>query len=118
MLYKMDRDDDSVIVSPSLVYSGRVDASKRMPEELNLIYMHSFEDHGHGKLFSDDDNSKDEVLLLASQTYESWYTEEHQIGVSYRSSSHSSAVLKAILVKQTSSSCSIPKVKNCNEVSQ
>ena len=83
---------DQFIVSPLLVYSGKVDASKPMPEEFNRIYMHLFEDHGHGKLFSDNDNCMDDVLLLASQTYETWNVEEHQIGVPYRPSSHLRAV--------------------------
>ena len=88
-----------------------------MPEEFNRIYMHLLEDDGHGKPFCDDDDSMDEVLLLASQAYESHYAEEHQIGVSDRpSSSHSSAVPEVVLVKQTSPSCFIPKVNNCTEV--
>ena len=79
--------------------------------------MHLFEDDGHGKPFCDDDDSMDEVLLLASQAYESRYAEEHQTGVSDRSrSSHLSAVPEVVPVKQTSPSCFIPKVKNGTEV--
>ena len=52
----MDRDEDQdddvrgrVIVSPSLVYSGKLDASWPMPEEFDKIFMHLFEDLDDGK---------------------------------------------------------------------
>ena len=129
----MDRDEDQdddvrrrVIVSPSHVYSGKLDASWRMPEEFDKIFIHLFEDLDDGKPswkpFSDDehDDSMDELLLLASQAYESRYAfetkagsrnslsegvnsnmstvqlEEHPIGVLNSPSSHSSAVRKEV----------------------
>ena len=143
-----DQDDDvcgRVIVSPLLVYSGKLDASWPMPEEFDKIFMHLFEDLDDGKPswkpVSDDDHddSMDELLLLASQAYESQYAyetkassrnshsegvnmsmvqlEEHQIGVLNSPSSHSSAVRKAVSVKETSSSCSVSEVKNRTEFS-
>ena len=69
----------NVIVSPSLLWSGRVDASKPMSEEFNRVYMHLFDDHGHGNdnasektsaCIDDDDSAIDDLLLLASQEYE------------------------------------------------
>ena len=84
-----DQDDDvrgRVIVSPSLVYSGKLDASWPMPEEFDKIFMHLFEDlddvKPSGKPFSDDehDDSMDELLLLASQAYESRYAFETKAG--------------------------------------
>ena len=36
-----------VIVRPSLVWSGTVDASRSMSEEFNRVYMHLFDDHSH-----------------------------------------------------------------------
>ena len=157
----MDQDEDQddargrVIVSPSLVYSRKLDATWPMPKEFDKIFMHLFEDHSDGKSsgkpFSDndDDDSMDELLLLASQAYESRYAYDYKettnddtkagsrkarsegvnmltlqpeeypihdpIGVSNRSSSHSSAVPKAVSVKETSSSFSVSQVKNCTE---
>ena len=106
--------------------------------------MHLFEDLDDvklsGKPFSDDehDDSMDELLLLASQAYESRYAfetkagsrnlhsegvnmstvqlEEHPIGVLNSPSSHSSAVRKEVSVKETSS-CSVSEVKNRTEFS-
>ena len=83
----MDSKSSRVIVSPSLLYSGGVSASRPMSEEFNYVYMHLFDDENHEKsmpevqksekrpafIDSDEDNDVEDLqdlLLLASQVYE------------------------------------------------
>ena len=80
----MDSKSSRVIVSPSLLYSGGVSASRSMSEEFNYVYMHLFDDENHEKsmpevqkgekrpafIDSDEDNDVEDLLLLASQVYE------------------------------------------------
>ena len=80
----MDSKSSHVIVSPSLLYSGGVDASRPMSEEFNYVYMHLFDDENHEKsvseaqksekrpafIDSDEDNDVEDLLLLVSRVYE------------------------------------------------
>ena len=73
----MDSKSSHVIVSPSLLYSGGVDASRPMSEEFKYVYMHLFDNeklmpevHKSEKrpafIDSDEDNDVEDLLLLAS----------------------------------------------------
>ena len=80
----MDSKSSCVIVSPLLLYSCGVDASRLMSDEFNYVHMHLFDDENHKKLMSevqksekrpafidgDEDNDVEDLLLLASQVYE------------------------------------------------
>ena len=43
----MDFKSNCLIVSPSLLHSGGVDASRPMSHEFNYVYIHLFDDENH-----------------------------------------------------------------------
>ena len=60
----MDSKSSRIIISPSLLYSGGVDASRPMSEEFNYVYVHLFDDEKHEKSMSEVQKSEKKPAFI------------------------------------------------------